>query len=75
MTKNIWKRVGLSLTLFFINMDMGCNCKQDSTPLTVKQKLRRDFKKKVSDIKKMWNETSDHKITSTKDQLGFKPKE
>ena len=66
--------MGLSLTLFFINMDMGCNCKQDSTPLTVKQKLRRDFKKKVSDIKQMWNETSDHKITSTKDQLGFKPK-
>ena len=60
---------------FFINMDMGCNCKQNSTPLSVKKKLRRDFKKKVSDIKQMWNETSDHKITSTKDQLGFKPKE
>lgn len=41
----------------------------------MKKKLRRDFKKKVSDIKQMWNETSDHKITSTKDQLGFKPKE
>lgn len=54
---------------------MGCNCKQDSTSLTVRQKLRRDFKKKVSDIKQMWNETSDHKIISNKDQLGFKPKE
>ena len=65
----------IKVSLFFINMDMGCNCSKDSTPLTVKQKLRRDFKKKVSEIKQMWNETSDHKITSTKDQLGFKPKE
>ena len=56
-------------------MDMGCNCSKDSTPLTVKQKLRRDFKKKVSDMKKIWNDSADHKITSTKDQLGFKPKE
>ena len=52
---------------------MGCNCSKDSTPLTVKQKLRRDFKKKVSDMKKIWNDSADHKITSTKDQLGFKP--
>ena len=70
------KRVGLYLTLFFINMDMGCNCSKDSTPLTVKQKLRRDFKKKVSEIKQMWNDSADdNKITSTKDELGFKPKE
>lgn len=38
----------------------------------MKQKIRRDFKKKVSDIKKLWEETSDKKITSTKDELGFK---
>lgn len=54
---------------------MGCNCHIDETQLSLKKKLRRDFKKKVSDIKQMWDETSDHKITSTKDQLGFKPKE
>lgn len=54
---------------------MGCNCKQDSTPLSIKQKLRREFKQKVADIKKVWNDTSEGKITSTKDQLGFKPKE
>ena len=65
----------IKVSLFIINMDMGCNCSKDSTPLTVKQKLRRDFKKKVSEIKQMWNETSDHNIISTKDQLGFKPKE
>ena len=69
------KRVGLYLTLFFINMDMGCNCSKDSTPLSLKQKLRREFKQKVADIKKIWNETGDNKITSTKDELGFKPKD
>ena len=69
------KRVGLYLTLFFINMDMGCNCLKDSTPLSLKQKLRREFKQKVADIKKIWNETGDNKITSTKDELGFKPKD
>ena len=54
---------------------MGCNCSKDSTPLSLKQKLRREFKQKVADIKKFWNETGDSKITSTKDELGFKPKE
>ena len=67
--------VGLYLTLFFINMDMGCNCSKDSTTLSLKQKLRREFKQKVADMKKIWNETGDNKITSTKDELGFKPKE
>lgn len=54
---------------------MGCNCSKDHTTLTVKQKLRREFKKKVADVKKIWQDTSDNKITSTKDELGFKPKE
>lgn len=54
---------------------MGCNCKQDSTVLSLKQKLRREFKKTVSDVKKIWQESADKKITSTKDELGFKPKE
>lgn len=51
---------------------MGCNCSKDSTTLTIKQKLRREFKKKVSDIKKLWKESTDGKITSNKDELGFK---
>ena len=68
--------VGLYLTLFFINMVMGCNCSKDSTPLSLKQKLRREFKQKVADMKKIWNDSADdNKITSTKDELGFKPKE
>ena len=54
---------------------MGCNCSKDSTPLSLKQKLWSEFILKVADIKKIWNETGDNKITSTKDELGFKPKE
>ena len=55
---------------------MGCNCSKDSTPLSLKQKLRRKFKQKVADMKKIWNDSADdNKITSTKDELGFKPKE
>ena len=51
---------------------MGCNCSKDSTPLSLKQKIRREVKQKIADVKKIWQESSDKKITSTKDQLGFK---
>ena len=67
-----WDYISL---FFFINMDMGCNCSKDSTPLSLKQKLRRAFTQKVADMKKIWNDSADDKITSTKDELGFKPKE
>ena len=64
------------VSLFFHKYDMGCNCSKDSTPLSIKQKLRREFKKKVADIKQLWQESKGTgKITSNKDQLGFKPKE
>jgi len=51
---------------------MGCNCHNDSTPLSLKQKLRREFKQKVAEVKKLWQESGNGKITSNKDQLGFK---
>lgn len=54
---------------------MGCNCSKDSTPLSVKKQLRREFKEKVAEVKQLWQDTSDKKITSNKDQLGFKPVE
>ncbi len=54
---------------------MGCNCSKDSTSLTIRQKIRREFKEKVAEVKKLWQESADGKITSTKDELGFKPKE
>ena len=54
---------------------MGCNCHNDETPLSVKQKIRREFKKKVAEIKEIWQDSgkSSGKITSDKDKLGFKP--
>ena len=56
---------------------MGCNCHNDSTPLSIKQKMRREVKKKIADIKKIWQESSDvesdNKITTKRDKLGFKP--
>ena len=54
---------------------MGCNCSNDSISLTIKQKIRREFKEKVAEVKKLWQESADGKITSNKDELGFKPKE
>lgn len=57
---------------FFINKDMGCNCSKDSTSLTIKQKIRREFKEKVAEVKRLWQESADGKITSNKDELGFK---
>ena len=51
---------------------MGCNCSKDSTTLTIKQKLRREFKEKVAAVKKLWKESADSKITSNKEELGFK---
>ena len=52
---------------------MGCNCSHDKTTLTVKQKIRREFKEKVAEVKRLWQESADSKITSNKDELGFKP--
>lgn len=51
---------------------MGCNCSKDETQLSLKKKLRREFKQKVADIKQIWKE-SGNKITTDKDKLGFKP--
>ena len=54
---------------------MGCNCHNDETPLSLRQQLRREFKQKVADIKRLWVESADGKVTTNKDQLGFKPVE
>lgn len=48
---------------------MGCNCKNDGVPLSLKQKLRREAKEKFAEVRRLWTES---KITSDKDQLGFK---
>ena len=55
---------------------MGCNCKKDTTTLTLRKRLRQEMKKKIADMKQLWQESKgDGTITSNKDQLGFKPKE
>lgn len=53
---------------------MGCNCSKDQTELSLKKKLRREVKKKIADVKRIWNE-SGGKVTSDKKDLGFKPVE
>jgi hypothetical protein len=51
---------------------MGCNCHNNGTPLSLKKKIRREFKQKVADIKQIWKESGEGEITSDKEQLGFK---
>lgn len=54
---------------------MGCNCKKDSVPLSLRQKLRRETKEAIAEVKRLWKESADGKITSNKDELGFKSTE
>ena len=53
---------------------MGCNCSKDTTELSLKKKLRREVKKQIAEVKRIWNE-SGQKVTSGKKELGFKPVE
>lgn len=51
---------------------MGCNCSKDQTTLSLKKRLRKEMKQKITDVKRIWNE-SVNKVTSDKNELGFKP--
>lgn len=51
---------------------MSCNCKKDSIPLSLKKKLRKETKEKFAEIKRLWQESSNDKITTDKNELGFK---
>lgn len=53
---------------------MGCNCSKDTTELSLKKKLRREIKKQIAEVKRIWNE-SGQTVTSNKNELGFKPVE
>lgn len=57
--------------MIFINSDMGCNCSKDTIPLSLRQKIRRETKKKIAEVKRLWRESADN-ITVDKDALGFK---
>lgn len=59
---------------FFHKYSMGCNCNKDGIPLSLKQKIRRETKEKIAEVKKAWKESAERpgKITSGKNDLGFK---
>lgn len=40
--------------------------------MSLRKKIRRETKEKIAEMKRIWKETSDKKITSDKEQLGFK---
>lgn len=50
---------------------MSCNCTKDTIPLSLKQKIRRETKEKIAEVKRLWRESNDS-ITIDKDTLGFK---
>lgn len=55
---------------------MGCNCNNNGIPLSLKKRIRRETKKKIAEVKKIWRESSSNgKIISDKDELGFKKTE
>lgn len=52
---------------------MGCDCNKDK--ISLRQKIRKETKEKIADIKKIWHETSNKgsgMITTNKKELGFK---
>ena len=58
-----------------ININMGCNCSKDKIELSIKKRLRREMKEKISDLKKLWEESKQSGsgvISTNKNKLGFK---
>ena len=52
---------------------MGCNCNKDKIELSIRKKLRREMKEKISDLKKLWQDSkSTTTVTTNKKDLGFK---
>ena len=54
---------------------MGCNCGNDKIELSIRKRIRKNMKQKISDVKKLWKEskTSDKgTITTNKKDLNFK---
>lgn len=55
---------------------MGCNCKKENIPLSLRKSIRQKTKEKISEVKKLWNASRDNSpigvVTSNKDELGFK---
>lgn len=54
---------------------MGCNCNKDKIELSIRKKMRREVKQKISDLKKLWEESKKSgttTITTNKKDLNFK---
>lgn len=53
---------------------MGCNCGKDKIELSIRKKIRKEMKEKISDLKKLWEESKSGKgtVTVNKKDLGFK---
>lgn len=52
---------------------MGCNCNKED--ISLRQKIRQETKEKISEIKRIWKESSrkgSATITTGKKELGFK---
>lgn len=57
---------------------MSCNCGKDKIELSIRKKIRREMKEKISDLKKIWEETKHVQdktkgtVKTNKKDLGFK---
>ena len=50
---------------------MGCNCKKDKTELSKRKDIRKKTKDAIAAIKKLWRESGNDTITTSKDELNF----
>lgn len=65
--------VRISFLTYFHKYTMGCNCNKDGIPLSVKTKVRKEIKKKIADVKRIWRDSaSSGTITTDKKELKFK---
>jgi hypothetical protein len=50
---------------------MGCNCQNDKTELSKRKDIRKKTKEAISTIKRLWRESENNTITTSKDELNF----
>ena len=50
---------------------MSCNCKKDKTELNKRKDIRRKTKDALATIKRLWKESENNTITTSKDELNF----
>jgi hypothetical protein len=50
---------------------MSCNCKNDKTELSKRKDIRKKTKEAIATIKRLWQESENNTITTSKDELNF----